>query len=414
MIIIADDLTGANDTAIQYHNSGISTIVGIRPQLDITTDRFAEYEVIAANTDSRSMSVHDAYETVYRITKSYHELRQSDTIYKKVDSVLRGNPGAELAAAMDAIGCKLAFVAPAYPENNRIVQDGILHAGDDSFAAVGLFSEQMNHKVEGVPHTRVAMDLDHLTDYLLHRIRQGGEVFVFDSSTDEDLSRIYQATKRIAAQKILCGSAGLARFVGKDIASNQPQTDVVIPHTPNDIVLVVAGTRHSTTRMQISSAARHYREPIIQYDGCCEASFEKTLAEAQRHIGTGSSVIFIAVAGLFRDFTVSQRESSEQYSLARTISANLGRIVRDLYVRYTVKGIILTGGDTALQVAQSLDAYGIEPLFEVAAGVPLGKLIGGRAEGLLVVTKSGGFGSEHAIADSIASILNHSEQEQAQ
>lgn len=56
-------------------------------------------------------------------------------------------------------------------------------------------------------------------------------------------------------------------------------------------------------------------------------------------------------------------------------------------------GVVATGGDGARQVLQSLGATGIALVDEVTGGVPMGTLTGGRAAGLPVVTKAGGFGS---------------------
>lgn len=46
-------------------------------------------------------------------------------IYKKTDSALRGNIGAELGALVAASGQKILPFVPAFPQMNRITKGGI-------------------------------------------------------------------------------------------------------------------------------------------------------------------------------------------------------------------------------------------------------------------------------------------------
>ena len=67
----------------------------------------------------------------------------------------------------------------------------------------------------------------------------------------------------------------------------------------------------------------------------------------------------------------------------------------------TVGSLVLTGGDTAATVLRALGAESIEIAGEMTLGVPWGILHGGLASGCVVVTKSGGFGSENALVDAV-------------
>src|SRR5690606_2056747 len=78
---------------------------------------------------------------------------------------------------------------------------------------------------------------------------------------------------------------------------------------------------------------------------------------------------------------------------ADTVAARLGELAARLIDALGAAGVVATGGDGARQVLQSLGATGIALVGEVTGGVPMGTLTGGRAAGLPVVTKAGGFGS---------------------
>jgi D-threonate/D-erythronate kinase len=79
----------------------------------------------------------------------------------------------------------------------------------------------------------------------------------------------------------------------------------------------------------------------------------------------------------------------------------LGRLAADAACGCPLRGLILTGGDTARSVCQHLGVSGIHLLAEVQPGVPLGRLVGNSAVQLLAVTKAGAFGSERTLLDAL-------------
>jgi len=65
------------------------------------------------------------------------------------------------------------------------------------------------------------------------------------------------------------------------------------------------------------------------------------------------------------------------------------------------RGVVLTGGDTALLVLWALGARGIRLEREVLTGIPFGRLVGGACTDLPVVTKAGGFGPPEALVRAV-------------
>jgi uncharacterized protein YgbK (DUF1537 family) len=65
--------------------------------------------------------------------------------------------------------------------------------------------------------------------------------------------------------------------------------------------------------------------------------------------------------------------------------------------------LVLTGGDTAVGVAQRLGATGVLLEGEVEPGVPVGTLIGPRP--YRVVTKAGGFGDPATLLKAVQRLL---------
>jgi uncharacterized protein YgbK (DUF1537 family) len=78
------------------------------------------------------------------------------------------------------------------------------------------------------------------------------------------------------------------------------------------------------------------------------------------------------------------------------IGQTLGKIVSRLLLILNVKGLVIAGGDTALNICNALDAAGINLTAELLDGIPFGYLCGKKHEGLPIVTKAGGFGAPDA------------------
>ena len=121
LIIIADDLTGAADSAGFYATLGLTALACLRPGVCPSTD------VLAISTNSRDLNRGEAAERTRRATEA--TLRGANAHdrawwFKKIDSTLRGHPGAELAAVMSALGAECALVAPAFPAQGRTTVGG--------------------------------------------------------------------------------------------------------------------------------------------------------------------------------------------------------------------------------------------------------------------------------------------------
>ena len=120
LAVIADDLTGANDTALQFAKRNIKSSVEINfMKMEDVEDK----EVIVVDTDSRDLDKELSYKKVKDICEkiSKYDIK---CIYKKIDSTLRGNLGAEIKAVDDVFNPDIVIIAPAYPANQRVTIGG--------------------------------------------------------------------------------------------------------------------------------------------------------------------------------------------------------------------------------------------------------------------------------------------------
>ena len=122
LLIVADDFTGALDTGVQLAGSGARTRVVTDPAFSPQSAEGAEVLVIDAET--RHLPPSQAGAIVEGIVRRAVE-QKVPYIYKKTDSALRGNVGAELGALLAASGEKALPFLPAYPQIDRCTRGGV-------------------------------------------------------------------------------------------------------------------------------------------------------------------------------------------------------------------------------------------------------------------------------------------------
>ncbi len=156
----------------------------------------------------------------------------------------------------------------------------------------------------------------------------------FDAYAQDDLQRIAHQAFETEPRPLLVGSAGLATEVAQLLGGTGIPACVERP-TSGEILFVI-GSTNPVTLAQVAYLKAHHPEAEV-----------------------------IAVAELLK--------------------------------RPAPRALVLSGGDTALEVCRALGVLGIRLAREILPGIPLGRLIGGRYDGLTVVTKAGGFGSVDAL-----------------
>jgi uncharacterized protein YgbK (DUF1537 family) len=139
--VIADDLTGAAEIGaiglrhglraeILLTNGGSHSGGGIpatgngKPWVEVANPNVAsDANLLCVNTDSRACNPLEAGK---RAAAAARTLRQAGArwIYKKVDSVLRGQVTAEVEAILNELQLKRALLAPANPSLGRVIRDG--------------------------------------------------------------------------------------------------------------------------------------------------------------------------------------------------------------------------------------------------------------------------------------------------
>ena len=360
--VVADDLTGALDAGAGFAKAGMRVRVPLGPlgaPLDI-----ADADVIVINTASREGSAEDAHARVRTATLSL--LRSGVTLlYKKVDSVLRGHPGPELAGMLSPLppGTR-ALVAPAFPAQGRVTVGGVqlLH---------GTPTPNYGGRLrDAFVDAAAACDFhDALDESSLQEIAKQGV---------DDGVRVWVGTAGLASEMV---PALIEK--GLHFSGHEGESDDVGSWHEGRSVLVVAGSVHPTTVAQVASLAET-GIPHLAIDPQSPATWptEDDLVQAM----VGGPCIVSTHNGLPIGELPSEWVAGAGDLLNR-VAAAVGRALGST----SPPALVVTGGETAQILFRRVSAVAIDVTGEVLPGIPNGRVSIGSIT-VPIVTKSGGFG----------------------
>jgi uncharacterized protein YgbK (DUF1537 family) len=342
LAILADDLTGAADSAAPFAEKGVEAAVAFRwpPRPGI--------EVLALVTDSRWRAEADAIERTKKAVVLAREWG-AQGLFVKVDSTMRGNPSTDVAAALEEWKTSIAIVAPSFPAQGRTIRDGVL-------------------RVRGRVHAAS------VADYFPSGLT------VLDAETDEHLRII--ATRVLDEGAVAVGSAGLARALASVLLPGESSVRRSVKAVQG--VLVVVGTRHPVTRTQATVLARSGALTLV-----VKPSEPVDVEEAVARLRNGGRVLVMTEAP-----ANGSGGDSQEHGFA------LGQVVRRITSATPQVGIVVSGGATAFELIAAVGADEYRVLAEVSPGVALGEILVGGTP-LATVTKSGGFGDDDGLLDAV-------------
>jgi len=386
-VIIADDLTGANDTGIQFLKAGYSSSV----VLDSGALRdLGAGEAAVLDTESRNIPEREAAAVLEKALPHLAPLKGKGIFFKKVDSTLRGNIRAETAVLRNGLEFSLTVFAPSYPGNRRTAVNGVLLLDGVPVAETEMardprkpaLTSSLAECLQGREAAEVrTVSLDEIRGGMVPAILESSGfrgTFCFDGETEADLGLIAGGVlASVPAEEVLwVGSAGLA---GALVSAPRPVLLVVASLSPGSAFQA----RHVIDRGLAAPVHADIGELLT--DGPAEA--ERLAREAAALLRRGRNVL------LASSLEERQVEAGRNADAGERISAVLADAVSRILAACGAGGVFVTGGEAAIHVVRALGGRGVSLVGEVEPGIPLVRLIGGPLEGLPLITKAGGFGA---------------------
>ena len=288
--------------------------------------------------------------------------RGADLAYKKIDSLLRGNTAHEIAACLASGRFASALIAPAFPAQQRITRGGRQYWRPASSQAWQPVACDLAGALgaAGIELRLAAAAAD--------VARRG--CFLCDAETEDDLLRARRCRRAPGA----AGALGAAAPASPARSPAAPLRPPLLPDLEPPLLMVI-GSHHPVTLAQIeelqASSARYGRV------GSRPRRTIETRARGARRAAPCAALVMTVADG-----TGAERA---QPFFDRVLAAAADRLAPP-------RSLVVSGGATLHRLVSVLGARSLLVTGEPLPGVPRSVLQGGRWDGAVVISKSGGFG----------------------
>ncbi len=416
--VIADDFTGANDTGLQFRKKGAST--GVFLNLSDINEALTELDTVVYDTESRF----DDKKTSFEKVKSAAQVLTQNGIphvYKKLDSTMRGNIGAEIDGAIEGTKAIAAFVVPAMPTMGRTTIDSICYvngiavsqteaASDPKTPIVSshiptIIAQQSKRKIQTILLNEIQNGSEAIYDKIRNLIGNGNEIIVVDAASKDDLKKIAKAIMKLDKQKVFVGSSGFAEYIGGELNfSSSKKHELSINNTSNGL-LIAAGSASEVTISQVCYAFNQRNVYVIDLD--IEQMFSQREKEkfrmieiAGKRLTGGKDVIIRTIKNrgdIQKTYEIAAKAGFSTSQCSENISSFTGEVTCNICVQFKPGGLVLTGGDIAIKTIKAMEVTGTIIKDEVLPGIASGSLISDKFKDMIFVTKAGAFGKEDAL-----------------
>ncbi len=379
--IVADDITGACDAAAQFQRAGARTAVVLD---DGDGALPTGWDAIVLTTESRRVLPTIA---AARTQVAVERLRDAgaERLYVKVDSTLRGAPGGIVEAAAMAFGVPYVLITPAFPEQGRTVLGGWVRR--DDIAIVDGMARLAETAIASVGHIPLRAIRSSMTAIAISPglLVDNVALLLADAERDDDLWTLaeYAASTELS---LVAGSAGLARYIAPFWCwetTNADDADETWADRDGP-VLVAIGTRNPMTQAQLG----YLREAD---DVCVIDVMQDDADAALPAIRRALDRTPVVVAALVVPPDVAVTDEGLD---------GLARILVEAAVERgdDLRGLVTTGGATTLAICKAAGVRLLSVVDEVLSGIPCSVMMDGQLPDVPIITKSGGFGQEDALA----------------
>lgn len=420
--IIADDLTGANDTALQFHLKGCNTQILL--DYSVLPVGKANTQAWAISTETRNSTPEKAVEKVKNAAKYLLDNLNIEYIYKKIDSTLRGNLAQEALALLEIMEGDAAIIVPAFPAEGRTTVGGYhllkgmplerTEVARDPHFPVGqshiptLLQQQVENPeiVAHIPLITVMKGAGPLLLELKKLVSEEKKLIVIDAVTTTDMEQIALAIEKCAYNFLPCGSAGLAQVLTRCWLPDTKYQHIakIIPELP---VLVVSGSKMPLSKTQIKKLSEYDEVDSYFIELTLEQLINKPddemIERVKEHLETEK-----IVAVQFCGYENEKEKAEELGILPERISELLMDYLSSLCQKILKKQnliLVTIGGETSYKCCNAIESRHLQLIDEVEPAIPI--CLDHKAQ--WIVTKSGNFGTPNTLVNIIKYFKQHQE-----
>lgn len=418
VLVIADDLTGANATGVLLKKNGFDTYT-VLDAANGTDPSLAGCDCLVVPTESRAIDPQEAYDRVKAALVSL--AGEEVKLYaKRIDSTLRGNLGSETDAFLDVLGPEYTAVCvPCFPSSGRVLVGGYLLVNGvplqktevakdpknpiTTSSAKQLYQAQSRYPLETIHLDDIAKGVESLAARMAASVKNGTRILVCDSVSIEDMETIVDA---LVAAKLKFIPVDPGVFTAVSAKRVLPRKKVTGPGK----VLMVIGSVNGVARRQVKELLTDLEIGHVQLDvGEILESEERRKTEVARVtealLACAEEYEYLAVIGSGID-PAKQLPFEPYLEKYHCTVEELSCIIGDAFAETAVnilrgndtfRAIYSTGGDITAAINRQMGTVGLRLLDEVVPLAGYGELIGGAFSGMKFISKGGMVGDEKAM-----------------
>ena len=431
--IIADDLTGANDTALQFMLNNVDT--NILLNTDQEPEKANTSQAWAIATESRNIAPEFAFEKVKLATQYLVEKVNPDYFYKKIDSTVRGNISVEVLSMLEVLGWDAAIIMPAFPQENRITVGGYhllkgipierTEMARDPHSPIyeshlptllqSQLGENLKNLVGSIELKTILDGAGPILQAMNKLIENGVKLIVADSVSITDLEQIVLAMQKSNYKILPVGNSAAGRVLSNEWFPRAEKSVEVLPiKIPKLPKFIVSGSATQITSSQIDKfeQSADYEENTL----VIELGMDDILAGVKDELVnrivtnlTSENVVMVHTSKLLNNFD----GFSDDTMKADLSKSGLAGAVTDFLAELTgrvlekTKAVLITlGGETSYKCCNAINANQLKLLDEVLPAIALSKNI---KSDQFIVTKSGNLGGVNTLIEIINYFKKHEE-----
>lgn len=431
--IIADDLTGANDTALQFMLNNVDT--NILLNTDQEPEKANTSQAWAIATESRNIAPEFAFEKVKLATQYLVEKVNPDYFYKKIDSTVRGNISVEVLSMLEVLGWDAAIIMPAFPQENRITVGGYhllkgipierTEMARDPHSPIyeshlptllqSQLGENLKNLVGSIELKTILDGAGPILQAMNKLIENGVKLIVADSVSITDLEQIVLAMQKSNYKILPVGNSAAGRVLSNEWFPRAEKSVEVLPiKIPKLPKFIVSGSATQITSSQIDKyeQSADYEENTLVIELGMDDILEGVKDELVNRIVTnltGENVVMVHTSKLLNNFD----GFSDDTMKADLSKSGLAGAVTDFLAELTgrvlekTKAVLITlGGETSYKCCNAINANQLKLLDEVLPAIALSKNI---KSDQFIVTKSGNLGGVNTLIEIINYFKKHEE-----
>lgn len=425
VIIIADDLTGANATSVLLAKEGYKACTFLRLEAYSEKDG-QEFNLISISTDSRAIARNEAYERVASVTRFFRD-KSIKLFTKRIDSTLRGNIGAEVEAVLDNLDKEaMAIMVSAFPTSGRVTIGGYLMVNSvplektdvakdpktpvHTSCVQNLVSEQTKYQVGYIPLDKVFKGAEALKQCILEEKAKNNRIVIIDATTNDDIEVIAKAAAATDIQIVAVDPGPFTAAMVKELVPKPAKSR-------GQKVLLTVGSVSNLTRKQLDELRVRHNPLLVHTDSRKLVYNHSRAQEIQRvtnllltemedyevigMVTTSSEAEVLNLSAIAGELNITEDE------VAQRISDGLAEITRLVLEQSgtTIGGLYTSGGDVTVAVCKELGSAGIAVKDEVLPLAAYGRIVQGQYDHMPIITKGGLVGEANALIKCVDYLL---------